>query len=79
MLTFDLFLTRFESSIINTIIDSRAALFAETEGTFDKLLKVASRFYDRNLLEQELAHSINRVLTAPEGHTFAYSIDKAKN
>lgn len=76
MLTFDIFLIRFEAMIVNTIINERANLFDDKESYFDRLLKVASRFYDRNLLEQELAHSINRVLTAPEGHTFTYSIDK---
>ena len=76
MLTFDMFLTRFEAMLIKTLIDERATLFAGKEGTFEKLLKVASRFYDKNLLEQELAHSISRVLTAPEGHTFCYSIVK---
>jgi len=76
MLTFDIFLIRFEAMIVNTIINERANLFDDKESSFDRLLKVASRFYDRNLLEQELAHSINRVLTAPEGHTFTYSIDK---
>ena len=64
MLTFDMFLTRFESMILNTLIENRGALFAGDQSPFDSVLKVALRFYDKNLLEHDLARSVNRLLAA---------------
>ena len=83
MLSFDMFLVRFEAMLVNTLIEHRETLFptsgkhtAKDGGVFAQVLKVATRFYDRNLLEKELAHSINRVMASQNGHSYAYSIDK---
>jgi len=57
--------------IIETLVENRERLMGDKE--LDTLLKVAFRFYDKNLLEQNIAHSIHRALT--NGHTYGYSID----
>lgn len=70
MLSFDMFLVRFETMILDTLIDNRKTLFSASspqskEGDiFGHVLKVATRFYDKNLLEKEIAHSINRVVSS---------------
>ena len=79
MMSFDSFLSKFEHMIINTIIENRAKLLGEDKTeALRTLQKVALRFYDKNLLEQNMAHSINRVLQNPDGHTYAYSLDTSK-
>ena len=40
---------------------------------------MALRFYDKNLLEQNIAHSINRVMSGRTGHTYAYSCDLSRS
>ena len=60
MANFDVFLANFERMIVRTLVDNRANLMKGDH--FETLLKVATRFYDRNLLEQGVAHSINRAL-----------------
>ena len=49
MANFDVFLANFERMIVRTLVDNRAKLMKGDH--FETLLKVATRFYDRNLLE----------------------------
>lgn len=70
MASFDLFLTNFETMLVETLVANREILFGEKG--HETLLRVAMRFYDPNLLEQNVAHSINRALN--NSHTYAYSI-----
>ena len=67
MMSFDVFLVKFEGMIIQTIVDNRVKLFggendSDAQHAIKKLLDVAERFYDTNLLEQGIAHSLNRAL-----------------
>ena len=71
--SFDVFLANFEAMIVDTLIENRAILMGDK--ALDKLLQVALRFYDKDLIEQNLAHSINRVLSGKSGHTYAYSVE----
>lgn len=79
MLSFDMFLVRFETMILDTLIDNRKNLFGSASDNksevLGRVLKVAARFYDKNLLEKEIAHSINRVISSQHGHTYAFSVD----
>ena len=64
MESFDIFLVKFEAMMVQTIIDNRVTLMGEDKQlSIQQIIDVATRFYDRNLLEQGLAHSINRVLS----------------
>ena len=52
MMSFDVFLAKFEGMLIQTIIDNQSKLFEkEKSAVIQKLLDVATRFYDNNLLE----------------------------
>ena len=82
MINFDMFLSTFEKMMVDTIIHNRARLFSgkDSEQAIETLLKVALRYYDRNLLEQGLAHSLNRAFSEQgDGHTYAYSVKRSQN
>ena len=77
MASFDVFLAEFEAMIVRTLIANRSTLMADQ--AIETLLKVALRFYDKNLLEQNIAHSINRVMSGRTGHTYAYSANLSRS
>ena len=77
MVSFDVVLAEFEAMLVRTLIANRATLMGDQ--AIETLLKVALRFYDKNLLEQNIAHSINRVLSGKTGHTYAYSVDLSRS
>lgn len=70
--SFDVFLANFEAMMVNTLIANRQKLMGDH--AIQTLLKVALKFYDKNLLEQGIAHSINQAIAGETPHTYAYSL-----
>ena len=60
-INFDTFLFDFEHMMIDQIVRHHARLFPNGN-SIEKTLKVALKFYDKQLLEQNIAKSIDRVL-----------------
>ena len=52
MTSFDVFLANFEAMLVETLVEHKDVMFQnDKQDGLDTLLKVAFRFYDRNLLE----------------------------
>lgn len=65
-----MFLNRFESTLVDGIL---AQSWWQTPDDFNKAaFSVLWRFYDRNLFEQGLARSLDRLLT--DGHSFMLEV-----
>jgi len=76
-MSFKMFLTQFETMMINQLDRYQSVLFKNSEKTWQQeILKVAFKFYDKHLFEQELAKSLDRALTVHV--TEGYSLNKNK-
>ena len=52
MMSFDVFLVKFEAMLLRTIVNNQVRLLGEDTGeAIQRLMNVATKFYDRNLLE----------------------------
>jgi hypothetical protein len=70
-MSFEVFLVKFESMMIDKIFADKGKLFKDQD-SFAELLKVVFKFYDRSLFEQGLAKGLHKALK--EGQTAAYTL-----